>query len=177
VQSKAGAAADTPRRGRAAARGLRRLVLGVSGAGALALLAACGDDSSEQARAQEGLAVSDVWCRASPQGASTASCFATIANGSAAGDRLVGAESSAAKAMELQETYADGNVLRMRTVEAIAVPPRETVELAPGRYVLRLVDLKAPLVVGATVPARLRFERAGEQQVLFPVRIEADPNA
>ena len=153
----------------------RRRVLGACSAGVLVLAAGCGD-RNEQARAQEGLAVTDVWCRASPQSASSASCFATIANGSAAGDRLVGAESSAANKVELQETYADGNILRMRAVEAIVLPPRETVQLAPGRYVLRLVELKAPLVVGASVPARLRFERAGEQQVLFPVRIEAEPN-
>ncbi|MBW3559777.1 MAG: copper chaperone PCu(A)C [Proteobacteria bacterium] len=138
-------------------------------------LAGCGGDEDARARATEGLALTEAWCRATPQGATTTSCFFTAANNSAQEERLTGGSTNAADGVEVHETFVDGNVMRMRPVEAVTIPARGAVQLAPGGYVMRLVGLKAPLVAGAAVPAQLTFEHAGPQQLLFPVRIEAEP--
>ena len=148
---------------------------GLVGVAAVLLVGACGRDEDSTARAKEGLSLSNAWCRATPEGMTATSCFVTIANGSAREERLTGGASGAAEKVEVHETYADGNVMRMRAVEALTIPARGTVQLAPGGYVLRLSGLKGPAVAGSVIPARLTFQQAGEQQILFPVRIEVEP--
>jgi copper(I)-binding protein len=140
---------------------------------ALLLLGGCGGDEQSEARAKEGLTLSNTWCRATPQGVTATSCFLTVNNNSAREERLTGGASSAAENLEVHETFVDGNVMRMRKVDALTTPARGTVQLAPGSYVLRLNGLKAAAVAGGVIPTQLAFEQAGEQQILFPVRIEA----
>jgi periplasmic copper chaperone A len=144
-------------------------------AAAALALGACSDDGSDQARAraQEGLTIGETWCRASPQGATEASCFATVSNNTAQVETLRGGASSAGQ-VAMHETYVDGNVFKMRAVPGVTIAANSTAQFAPGKYVIRLTDLTAPLVAGSTVPVSLAFEQAGAQQVLFPVRIEAD---
>lgn len=137
-------------------------------------LAACGKPAAEKAQAAAGVAVSSAWCRASPQDATAASCFLTVSNGGPNDDVLSGGQSSTADEVQVHETYADGNILRMRAVKGVTVPARKDVVLAPGGYVIRLMGLKAPMVVGSTVPVTLQFQAAGDKQILFPVRVEAD---
>ena len=138
-------------------------------------LAACGQKSTEptSAAAAAGITLSEGWCRAAPKQATAASCFIVVTNGGPADDRLLGGQSSAAGEVQVHETYADGNILRMRAIDGLAIPASKSVTLAPGGNVVRLVGLTAPTVVGATLPVTLRFEQAGEKQVLFPVRVEA----
>lgn len=153
---------------------VRRIAGGVSLA-ACVLLAACGgEDEQSEARAKEGLTLSNAWCRATPQGVTATSCFLTVNNNSAREERLTGGASSAVETIEVQETFVDGNVMRMRRVDALTIPARGNVQLSPGSYVLRLNGLKGPAVAGGVIPTELAFERAGRQQILFPVRIEAE---
>jgi copper(I)-binding protein len=64
----------------------------------------------------------------------------------------------------------DGDVMRMRQVDAIDVPAGRTVELKPGGLHLMFMDLKAPLTNGTRFPLTLRFEKAGEVQVQVQVQ-------
>jgi len=141
---------------------------------ALLLLGACGGDEQSEARAKEGLTLSNTWCRATPQGVTATSCFLTVANNSAREERLTGGASNAAETVQVHETFVDGNVMRMRPVDALTIPARGTVQLAPGSYVPRLNGLKSPAVAGGVIPTQLAFEQAGQQQILFPIRIEAE---
>jgi len=59
----------------------------------------------------------------------------------------------------------EGDVMRMRQVDAIEVPVGQTVELKPGGYHLMFIGLKAPLKVGERFPMTLKFEKAGEVKV------------
>ena len=63
----------------------------------------------------------------------------------------------------------DGDVMRMRQVEAIEVPAGQRVELKPGGLHLMLMGLKQALPAGTRLPLKLRFERAGEVQVELAV--------
>jgi hypothetical protein len=133
-----------------------------------ALLAAPSAAPAQETRAGD-LAVQQPWTRAAGQGA-TGAGFMAISNRGAAADRLLSASSPAARAMEMHTMVRDGEVMRMRAVEAIPVPAGETVALRPGGLHLMLVGLSRPLREGETVPVTLRFERAGEVRVELSVQ-------
>jgi hypothetical protein len=61
-------------------------------------------------------------------------------------------------------------------VNAIDVPPGQTVELKPGAWHMMLIGLKAPLKAGDKVPMTLKFEKAGEVKVELKIE-EVAPGA
>ena len=130
----------------------------------LALLAAC--DSSPKAEVE----VSRAWARATAPGQETGGVFLTIRNRGGSSDRLVGGSSSAAQSVEIHTMSMDGAVMRMRRQQAVDIPARGSVELAPGGTHLMLVGLKAPLNQGKSVPVSLEFEKAGLKTVEVRVR-------
>src|SRR5690606_19241515 len=56
-------------------------------------------------------------------------------------------------------------VMKMRAVDTIEVAPGETLRLAPGRFHVMLMGLKAPLVEHDSFPMTLHFEHAGDVEV------------
>ena len=115
------------------------------------------------------ITVQDAWMRATPPGAKIAAGYLTIRNTGAA-ERLVGISSPAAERVETHITVRDGDISRMREVKDYELPANGTLELKPGGAHLMFVNIKAPLKEGASVPATLRFEHAGEIKVQFQVR-------
>ncbi len=85
-------------------------------------------------------------------------------------DRLVSAASPAAASVEIHSMSMEGDVMKMRQVDAIDLPTGATVLLQPGGYHLMLMGLKAPLKAGDKIPLTLKFERAGE--VVVTVNVE-----
>lgn len=70
------------------------------------------------------------------------------------------------KRVELHEMKMEGDVMKMRAVPAIELPPGQEVELRHGqRYHLMLLDLTQPLKKGDRFELSLMFERAGEAKV------------
>jgi copper(I)-binding protein len=114
------------------------------------------------------LEVSGAFVRASPAMAGAGAGFLSIVNHGAA-DRLLGAEASVSKAVELHTHIKDGDVYRMRAVEAIAVPAHGTVQLKPGGDHIMFIGLSEPLKEGAKVAVTLKFEKAGAVKVEMPV--------
>jgi copper(I)-binding protein len=113
-----------------------------------------------------GIEAASPWARATA--GKVGGIFLTLRNGGAA-DRLLGGSTPAAAKVELHNTVKDGDVMRMRQVDAISLPANGYVELAPGGLHVMLVDLKAPLRAGDMVPVTLRFEKAGEVTIQVPV--------
>jgi len=95
--------------------------------------------------------------------------FMSIAN-NGADDRLLSATSAAAMSVEMHSMSMDGDVMRMRQVDAITLPAGKTIELKPGALHLMLMGLKAPLKPGDTLPLTLKFEKAGEVAVTLNVQ-------
>ncbi len=95
--------------------------------------------------------------------------FLSIAN-KGADDRLLSATSAAAKSVEMHTMSMDGDVMRMRQVDGIALPAGKTVDLKPGALHLMFIGLKAPLKAGDTLPVTLKFEKAGEVKVTVNVQ-------
>ena len=113
--------------------------------------------------------VEEAWMRATPPGAKIAAGYLTIRNAGAA-DRLISVSSPAAERVETHITARDGDILRMREAKGYDVPAKGMLELKPGGAHLMFVNIKAPLKEGTSVPATLKFQRAGEVKLEFQVR-------
>ncbi|HET8870919.1 MAG TPA: copper chaperone PCu(A)C [Aquabacterium sp.] len=87
---------------------------------------------------------------------------------------LVGFETKVAKHAEVHEMAMDGNVMRMRALDALPLPAGTTVSLKPGSYHLMLMDLSRQLADGETVPVTLVLKsedgKTVRQTVNVPVK-------
>jgi copper(I)-binding protein len=103
--------------------------------------------------------VKDAWARVSVPGQKASGAFMKIT--SREGAKLVSASSPVAGVTEVHEMKMEGDVMKMRAVAGgLDLPPGKTVELKPGGYHVMLMDLKAPLQTGSTVPLTLVFQDA-----------------
>ena len=124
--------------------------------------------------AQTAPKVEAAWARPTVAGQSGGGGFLKITGGST-DDRLLSARTAIAKMAELHTMEMDGNVMRMRQINAIAIPAGATVELKSGGKHVMFMGLTQTLKSGAHFPLTLRFERAGE--VTVEVRVSAQAPA
>jgi len=96
------------------------------------------------------------WVRGTVPGQTTSGAYMELTSDRHAS--LLGAESPVAGSAEIHEMKMEGNVMRMRAVPRLELPPGRTVELKPGGYHMMLLDLKRPLKKGDLVPIRLKIE-------------------
>lgn len=108
-----------------------------------------------------------------PQPAATAKAaggFMAITNNGTEPDRLIGVETDIAAKAEVHESRVDANgVGTMEHVDAIEIPPGETVNLQHGGYHIMLMGLTGPLMEGELHKATLIFERAGRVEIEFQI--------
>ena len=114
--------------------------------------------------------VKDAWARATAPGQKAGGVYMQLKSGEAAA--LVGASSPAAGIVEIHEMAMEGNVMKMRALPKLDLPAGQTVELKPGGYHVMLIDLKAPLTKGESVPVKLRFE--GKDKKVQEVEVKAE---
>jgi len=119
--------------------------------------------------AQGGVKVEDPFARASAGTSGAGAAYMTIRNSGAA-DRLVSASSAVAGRVELHDHIREGDVMKMRKIEAITVPANGAAELKPGGLHVMLMNLKQPLKPGETIEITLNFEKAGAVAVKVPVK-------
>ncbi len=128
-----------------------------------------------QAQGTAPVAVEGAWARASVPGQMASGAFMRLTSPHAT--RLVRVESPAAGVAEVHEMKMDGNVMKMRALPGLDLPAGRVVELKPGGYHVMLMDLKAPLAKGASVPLTLVFQDAqgvqSQQQLQLPVATSA----
>lgn len=118
------------------------------------------------------ITIKDPWVRATvPQQSATGAFMELVAQ---TGSRLIEARSPVANIVEIHEMAMDGNVMRMRAVNAVELPPGRTVALKPGGYHVMLMDLKGQIKAGDQVPLTLVFEKDGKREQV-EVRATARP--
>ncbi len=129
------------------------------------LLAACASP------ALQGLQVTDVWGRSSPEMATVGAFYMNIQNQTSQADQLMSARSDACGTVELHTvvTGADG-MMEMQPVESIEVPASGLAELKPGGFHVMCIDLKDNFKVGAKIDLTLVFAQAGEVNVQVDIR-------
>ena len=102
---------------------------------------------------QPTIQVDHVWSRAAGAGG-TGVVYLTVTDSGAA-DRLTGAASPVATAVELHETINDNGVMKMRPVTSLPVEAGKAFTLAPGGYHIMLKGLKHALTAGESFPVTL----------------------
>ena len=116
--------------------------------------------------------VQDPWVRGTVAQQKATGMFARIT--SAQGGKLVSVSSPVAGVVEVHEMAMEGNVMKMRAMPSLDLPAGKAVELKPGGYHVMLMDLKAPLKEGETVPLTMVVEgKDGKREsieVKAPVR-------
>ena len=116
------------------------------------------------------IAIGHPYARATVPGQLAGGGFLKLENKGDA-DRLLSASADVAGSVELHTMSMEGDVMRMRQVDSIALPTGKTVELKPGGLHIMFIGLKAPLKAGDSFPMKLKFEKAGE--VTVNVKVEA----
>jgi copper(I)-binding protein len=114
------------------------------------------------------LAIRDAWVRATPPGARTAAAYLTIENRGGA-DRLLGATSDAARALELHTHVTEAGLQRMIHLHEIEIPAGATIRFEPGALHVMLIDIATPLAPGAEVVLRLTFAHSQPIDVVATV--------
>jgi copper(I)-binding protein len=123
--------------------------------------------------------IKDAWARPSVQGQQATGAFMKLT----AKERmqLLSASTPVAGVVEVHEMKMEGDVMRMRAVNALDLPAGQTVELKPGGYHVMLMNLKTPLLKDTTVPLTLVFKDAkgvqSKVEMALPVAIRAPGTA
>ena len=100
----------------------------------------------------------------------SAAVYLTIENQGASADKLLSVKTPAARTGELHVMSMEGNVMKMREVDSIALAPASTVAMTPGGgYHIMLTGLRQALKTGQKIPLALTFEKAGALDVKVTV--------
>ena len=138
----------------------------------LLLLAACSEPAPPPVEVPI-LEFHDAWARATAAGQTSGALYVTIVNRGGAGDRLLGVTASRPGMVMVHSTETLDGVSRMRMVQALPIPAKATVALAPGGTHLMLSGMDAPLAAGEQVDLTLRFEKAGTKKVAVKINAPA----
>jgi copper(I)-binding protein len=114
--------------------------------------------------------VREAFSRASIGQATAGVVYLQLVNHASQPDRLLTVSTPVAERTDLHVTERDGDIVRMRRLETLPIPPRETLAFSPGGAHIMLSGLKAPLREGDRIDLILQFERAGEVALEVPVR-------
>jgi copper(I)-binding protein len=85
--------------------------------------------------------------------------------------KLVAVSSPVAGTVEVHEMKMVDDMMKMRQLQSLDLPPGQPVKLAPGGYHLMLLNLKQPLKEGDKVPLTLEVEDA--QKVRSKIVVDA----
>jgi periplasmic copper chaperone A len=120
------------------------------------------------------LSIEQPYANASTAGTKTgAAYFSKIKNTGTRPDKLISAKTTVAQSVEIHTMKMDGNIMRMREISGIDLPAGQEVLFGQGTdngYHLMLMGLKEPLKDGEPFKLILKFERAGEVEVLVQVQ-------
>ena len=121
--------------------------------------------------------IKDAWIRTPVQGQKSTGAFMKIT--AKENMKLVAVSTPVAGVAEVHEMKMEGDIMKMRAVKGgLDLPAGKTVELSPGGYHLMVMDLKAALPKGSTVPFTLVFKDAkgseSKVELKVPVALTLD---
>ncbi len=91
------------------------------------------------------------------------------------GAKLVGVSTPVAARSELHHMMMDGDMMKMRQVEAIDLPAGKGINLASGSYHIMLMGLKRRLKDGETVDLTLDLVDANKKRSTTTVKVPVKP--
>ncbi|WP_454728082.1 MULTISPECIES: copper chaperone PCu(A)C [Cupriavidus] len=120
------------------------------------------------AAATSDVVVTDAWARPTVPGQPVGAAYLSIT--SARGATLTGVQSDVAGTVQVHSMSQDGDVMRMRQLDRLALPAGKMVRLAPAGTHLMLLQLKKPLRPGDSVALDLMVvDQAGGQHVVHAI--------
>lgn len=119
--------------------------------------------------------VAGAWARPTAGESKISAAYMTIANKGAAADRLTGARTPKAKAVELhQTTMTAAGIMQMRKVEdGLLIEAGASLVLSPGGAHLMLLGLEEALRAGEELLLTLEFDKTGAVDVMVPISANA----
>ena len=126
------------------------------------------------APAHAQVTVDKPWVRTTVAQQTTSAAYLTIT--SAQGGKLVAASSPLAASVGVHEMKMDGDMMKMRDVDALALPAGQPVAFKPNGYHLMLTGLKAQVKPGDVVPIKLVVEDAKGKRQVVDVKATARQN-
>lgn len=128
------------------------------------------EQAAQAPQVQDGVTVKNPWVRAALAEQDATGAFMTIESTQPV--TLVGVESPAAQVAEVHEMKMDGDVMKMRQIESLAIAPGQPGELKPGSYHIMLMALNGPVTPGQDLELLLKFKTADGKAIDMPVRAQ-----
>ncbi len=113
--------------------------------------------------------VTAAWSRAVPPVSGNGAAYAVFVNRGQSPEQLLGASTPVARRAELHTHVVQGDVVSMRRVPALDLPPGQQVRLRPGGLHVMLIGLKQPLSEGSSFALTFSFANAAPLTVDVPV--------
>lgn len=112
--------------------------------------------------------IESAWIRAAEIGNSAA--YMKIVNNGFTSDHLVRAQTDVCNIVELHTHLREGHIFKMRPIEAINIPAKQTVDLKEGELHIMLLNIHRPLKENEKVKLTLTFAEAGQISIIAEVR-------
>jgi copper(I)-binding protein len=138
--------------------------IGLLSAALLLFFAVAGTAVAHEYKVKE-LTIGHPWARATPGGVKNGVVYLTFVNDGKTADRLLKASTPIAAGVMLHTNIKEGDIVRMRDVDAVEIPAGKTVELKPGGLHIMLMGLTQPLKDGDMFPMTLTLADAGEVKI------------
>ncbi|MCK6412643.1 MAG: copper chaperone PCu(A)C [Azonexus sp.] len=122
------------------------------------LLSALFVSGAALAGAADQVTVQEPYVRLAPPNAPATGAFMVIKNNGDKDVKVLKASNPASKITELHNHINDNGVMKMRPVQAIEIKAKGEAVLKPGGLHVMLIDLKAPMKEGDSVPLTLSFD-------------------
>jgi len=137
----------------------------------LAMAVACTGNSGPP------LSATDIVIVAPLPGRANAVAYLELHNGSRAPIVVNKASSPYFRTVELHESVITDEVVRMRRLDSLTIPARQSLRLQTGATHLMLIDPRSGLVPGDTISLELGYDEGGILIVNAPVQARYAPGA
>ena len=112
--------------------------------------------------------ITNAWLRAPAPGLSVAAGYFDVVNRGNTPIELVGARSDSNGAIEIHTQVHDGDMMQMRQLDTVALPPEQTVSFTSGGRHLMVFAFNS--VTSNPLPITLLFSDGSQRTVAFEVR-------
>jgi periplasmic copper chaperone A len=124
---------------------------------------------------EAGLSVQGGWVREAPPNASALAGYMVIENHGVTPRKLIAAESSVFRRVEMHRSVIKHGVARMVKLSSVRIPPSGgRVAFRPNGYHLMMMQPAKPLRAGDKVAVSLMFDRGESLEIMLPVKIAAN---
>ena len=128
---------------------------------------------------KQTIIIEQAQARETPPGTKVGAGYLKIINTGKTADTLVSVSGDIAPIIEIHTMTQIDNTIRMEQLkDGVTIPAGETIKLAPGGKHLMFLNLHNQLKAGELYKVTLRFAKAGEIAVDFPVKkVSTDDNS